>query len=647
MDFTVKAKLRLAFLGLGVLFIGFGLLANERMGLLNQRSAEMAVNWIPSMVQTAAINKEFNQYVIETAMHILTTEDNAMVAREKRMGDLEQDIARRRSLYEPLINSDEEARTYKDFSARYDDFISKQKAIRLVSRKNQTKQAFDMLKATEPEYKEISILLDRLVTINQSGAIDESNISAEIFIKTRYAVLGGIAGVVLIALWLAVTLERAVSHPIAVLSAEVERVAAGDLQVVVAGTGRRDEVGMIARSVASTVGSLQNLIGELRGLIGEARAGNLSVRARAGELKGEYRELLAGANELLEVLGQPLSEVAQVMQRVASGDLKGRMTGTYEGDLRALQVNVNRSLDGLAALLTELGTLAAGMASGDLRRTLEGNYNGEFAALKANFNQAGSKLRESLGTLGAGTVQVSAAVTQTTAAARQVAEATAGQMAALGEIAATVAQTAASVNELSVHAETGNGLARITADLALDGRQKLERLAREIEQIAERQGSIDRITAAITRIADKTQVLSINAGMEAVRVGEQGRGFGVVAHQIGRLAEEAAVAARDIGLLIDEAGQGIQRTVGGVDQACQTMNRIAEAATSAGAAATTIAAAIAEQASAVQSLAQRSDDIRRSSDNNAAAVEEISVTMEELARMAHQTRAEMARFVLA
>lgn len=647
MGLTIKAKLRLAFLGLGALFIGFGWLANDRMGLLNERSTEMVLNQIPSMVQTAAINKDFKQYVIETALHILTTDEEAMTAREKRMTELEQDIARLRGQYEPLINSDEEAKVYKDFSARYEDFMTRQKAIRVASRKNQNKQAFDMLKASEPDYKEISTLLDRLVTINQNGAMEESHASAEIFAETRYAVLGGIAGVTLIALWLAVALERAISRPISELSAVVARVAAGDLQVAVAGTGRRDEVGMIARSVASTVDSLRSLIGELRGLIGEARAGNLSVRAEAGELKGEYGELLAGANELLDVLGQPLSEVAQVMQRLASGDIKGRMTGAYEGDLRALQVNVNRSLDGLVALLTELGALAAGMAAGDLRRALEGNYQGEFAALKANFNQAGVKLRESLGALGAGTVQVSTAVTQTTAAARQVAEATAGQMTALGEIAATIAQTGASVSELSVHAETGNGLARTTADLALDGRAKLERLASEIESIAERQGGIDRITAAITRIADKTQVLSINAGIEAARVGEQGRGFGVVAHQIGRLAEETAVAARDIGLLIAEAGQGVQRTVGGVDQARQTMNRITEAATSAGAASTMIAAAIAEQASAVDSLARRSDDIRRSGDNNAAAVEEISVTMEELARMAHRTRAEMALFVLA
>ena len=370
------------------------------------------------------------------------------------------------------------------------------------------------------------------------------------------------------------------------------------------------------------------------------------LRKFGTELKGEYAELLTGTNELLDVLAQPLAEVAQVMQRLASGDLKGRMAGAYEGDLRALKNNVNRSLDALVSLLTELGTLAAGMAVGDLRRTLERDYQGEFASLKANFNQAGIKLRDALAALAADTTQVSAAVTQTTAAARQVASATANQIGTLGEISAAISQTAAAVDEISIQAGTGSTLSRSTAELAGGGRQVLARLSGEIEEIAQRQSSIDRITATITRIADKTHVLSINAGIEAARVGEHGQGFGVVAHEIGRLAEETAIAARDIEALIIEAARGVQRTVAGVGEARQTMERIAEEAGGAGAASGVIAAAISEQASTVRILSQRSDDLQEIGQSTAAAVEEISVTMEELARMAHRTRTEMSRFTL-
>ena len=646
MGFTIKTKLRLAFLGLALLFIGFGTASIVRMGMLNARSMEMEVNWIPSMVYTAALHIDFNHYMVEVARHVHTADPAGMSAAEQRIGAFEQDIGRQRALYEPLIDSEEERQTYKTFVPKFDAFMSQTRSILALSRKNQKPQAADLMNAGEAGFEEIGTLLNRLVKINREGASQEGKQSTEIFTTTRLRMTIGVVLVVLIALWLAVALERAVSRPIAALSEVVERLAAGDLQVKVDGVERRDEVGMIARSVASTAATLQRRVGELRGLIGEARAGNLSVRAEAAGLKGEYAELLTSANELLDVLAQPLAEVAQVMQRLATGDLKDRMTGAYEGDLRALKNNVNRSLDGLVSLLTELGTLAAGMAVGDLRRTLDRDYQGEFAVLKGNFNQAVIKLRDALAALVADTAQVSVAVTQTTAAAHQVADATARQMSTLGEISAAISQTAAAVNEVSSNAVTGSTLSRSTADLAADGRQMLIRLADEVEQIAVRQASIDRITATITRIADKTQVLSINAGIEAARVGDQGRGFGVVATEIGRLAEETALAARDIEALILEAGRGVQRTVGEVDEARRTMDRIAEEAGSAGAAANAIAAAISEQAGAVHLLSQRSDDLGESGQSTAAATEEISVTMEELARMAHRTRTEMSRFTL-
>ncbi|MEI6559506.1 MAG: methyl-accepting chemotaxis protein [Rhodospirillaceae bacterium] len=646
MRLTIKTKLRLAFFGLAVLFIGFGTAAIVRMSMLNARSTEMETNWIPSMVYTAALHIDFNQIMVELGRHILAADPAGMAARDQRIAEIEQDIARQRGHYEPLIDADDEAAAYKAFSRTFDEVMVQIRAVLALSRTNQKQQAGELMKAGEAGFNQVGTQLNRLVTINRDGAAEEGRASTEIFTTTRFRMTGGVVLVVALALWLAVALERAVSRPIAALSEVVGRLAEGDLQVTVEGLERRDEVGMIARSVAATAATLQRLVGELRGLIGEARAGNLSVRAEPGDLKGDYAELLLGTNELLDVLTRPLAEVAQVMQRLASGDLKDRMTGAYEGDLRALKNNVNRSLDGLVSLLTELGTLAAGMAVGDLRRTLKNDYQGEFASLTANFNLAVVKLRDALAALVADTAQVSAAVSQTTAAARQVAEATAGQMSTLGEISVAISQTAAAVNEVSSHAGTGSALSRSTAELAASGREMLARLAGEVEQIAVRQGSIDRITATITRIADKTQVLSINAGIEAARVGEQGRGFGVVAHEIGRLAEETALAARDIGALILEAGQGVQRTVTDVAESRRTMGRIAEEADSAGAASNVIAAAISEQASAVHLLSQRSDELRQGGESNAAAVEEISVTMEELARMAHRTRTEMSRFTL-
>ncbi|MEI7610486.1 MAG: MCP four helix bundle domain-containing protein, partial [Rhodospirillaceae bacterium] len=235
MRFTIKTKLRLAFLGLALLFIGFGTASIVRMSMLNARSAEMEVNWIPSMVYTAALHIDFNHYVIEVARHILTADPAGMTAAEQRMAAFEQDIGRQRALYEPLIDSDEEVRTYKSFVPKFEAFMSQTRTILALSRKNQKPQAAELLKAGEAGFEEIGTLLNRLVKVNREGASQEGQKSTEIFTTTRFRMTIGVVLVVLIALWLAVALERAVSQPVAALSEVVERLAAGDLQVKVEG----------------------------------------------------------------------------------------------------------------------------------------------------------------------------------------------------------------------------------------------------------------------------------------------------------------------------------------------------------------------------------------------------------------------------
>jgi methyl-accepting chemotaxis protein len=453
--------------------------------------------------------------------------------------------------------------------------------------------------------------------------------------------------VLLCAFGCVILLERTVSRSIEALADEIAVVGQGDFSVVISGQDRKDEIGRIARATAATVTAIQGTVGGLNRLIAGIRAGGLSERADARAFRGEFATLLTGINELIETLSQPLVEVADVMRKLASGTLEGRMTGLYEGDLRALKANVNRSLDTLAMLLGEVATTAQRMAAADLRQGIEGNYQGSFAEVRANVNQALAQLRELVGEAALGTEQSAVAATQTAAAARQVAQSSARQTTVLKDISGALHETASSVSSVAVHAANGGALAGTAADLAASGRSELSALVSEVERIAARHGRIEAITTTITRIADKTQVLSINAAIEAARAGADGRGFGVVAHQIGRLAEEAALAANDIGSLIAEASEGVKSSVVGVTGARAAMERIGGAIEQSGTAAQAIAAAIAQQSAAIQLVSQRIEELEREGQSNAGAAEEISATMEELSRIIHRTSAQVARFSLA
>jgi methyl-accepting chemotaxis protein len=646
-DMTIRLKLRLIFAGLAGIFLLFGLLSLHRLSTLNGTITEMESNFLPAIIASNAMNTALSDYRAAQSLHALAQDQGEMKRIEADMALHISELGKARTTLKALIFAPEGEALLSTYDKDYEEYEQKSKLLVETSRNNDNDKSVELLVKTEPLFEHISTTLDQLVELKRQQAFDQAKESQTIFVRSQtMTILAGLL-VLAFAAGCVVVLERTVARALQTLAQEVARVGEGDFAVTIQGRERGDEIGRIARAVGQTVAAIQGTVGGLNHLIAEARAGNLSERVDPQGFRGEFATLLTGANELVETLTRPLAEVAEVMQKLASGKLEGRITGLYEGELRALKANVNRSLDTLAALLGEVAATARRLAEADLRQGIEGSYQGSFAEVRANVNQALAQLRELATEASAGTQQSSVAAAQTAAAAAQVATSSARQIGVLNEITTAIQEVSGSVTAIASHAATGSTLAATASELAGRGRSELTALVAEVDRIASRHGRIDQITATITRIADKTQVLSINAGIEAARAGSEGRGFGVVAHQIGRLAEEAARAASDIGTIIAEASEGVKSSVTGVAQARTAMERIGSAVEQSGGAAQAIAAAIAQQSAAMQTISQRLDSLGEEGESNAGAAEEISATMEELSRIIHRTRAQVARFTLA
>ncbi len=646
-DLTIRLKVRMIFLCLAGVFVLFALLSLNRQSVLNFQLSEIERDSLPAILSSNTMNTELSDFRAKEELHALTHDLATMDIIEKSMVAHQNEIEKAQKILHELIVTPEGKSLYDDFVMNYTKYMIEHNKFIPISRKDELDNSRNQLVSMAPIFDKLSQILDKMVVLKRDQALVKISEAHELFANSQArTVIAGVL-ILLFAVGCVVVLEQTVSRSIQRLAEEITRVGQGDFSVAISGRERGDEVGQIARATAATVAAIQGTVGGLNHLIGDIRAGSLSERADPSAFRGEFATLLTGVNELIETMSRPLVEVADVMQKLASGKLEGRMTGLYEGDLRALKANVNRSLDTLAMLLGELAVTAQRMAVADLRQGIEGSYQGTFAEVRANVNQALAQLRELAGEAASGTEQSAVAATQTAAAARQVAESSVRQTGVLQEIAGAIHETAASVSSVAAHAVNGSTLAGTAAALAASGRTELSVLVSEVDRIAARHGRIEAITATITRIADKTQVLSINAAIEAARAGAEGRGFGVVAHQIGRLAEEAARAASDIGTIIAEASEGVKSSVVGVAGARAAMERIGSAVEQSGSAAQAIAAAIAQQSAAIQLVSQRVEELDREGQSNAGAAEEISATMEELSRIIHRTRAQVARFTLA
>lgn len=460
--------------------------------------------------------------------------------------------------------------------------------------------------------------------------------TASVANKMMYAL---ILGAVLIGAGLSLCIIRMITGPINYANIAISQMAAGNLNVEIIDEGRRDEAGLIITSTAAIANTLKAVSRDLNLQITAAKEGALSLRADASIHPGSFGQIVEGVNALFDTLTEPMTEIAAVMAKLASGDIRGRINGDYQGELRALKGNVNRSLEALVTLLDAIGAFAAALSKGDLTKSIDGAFQGEFAHIKQNLNAAAEQLRAVLLSVVDTTTNVSVSAGQTTAASTEVARHAGNQMLTLTEVSVAIEQTVSAIAEIAQAAERGSHLARNAVSAAESGQATLVNLTDSVHNVASKNKRITQISDLIENIADKTYVLALNAGLEALRAGEQGSGFGLIAHKITSLAEEVAEATRSIKQLISEATDSVQQGVEGSNEAQTSIKSIVELSQQNGMNVQAIAASIEEQSSMMKMLKDRVEDLKLVGNTTASAAEEISMTMKALEGMTQQLKA--------
>jgi methyl-accepting chemotaxis protein len=643
---TIKNKLRMAFLGMSIVFIIYGMVVGNMMENINTQTQDMGSNWMPSIIAVSEISENLNNYRITEAQQLLAANELQSLQAEKLLAQLVKKINKARAHYEPLISSEEERTVYNNFSHRLNDYMADSDKTLNLSRQNQKAEASESLRSNQLAFDILSFNLRKLIEINQAGGLSASDASKDVFSESKQVILVVAVVIFMLAIIFMIIFDKNIAEALTRLTRLIQRLATGNITINNEFDDRKDEIGQMAAAVSSVTHTLLSLTSDTLELIESVQSGILSARAETKNHPGEYGKILSGINQLLNVLTKPLTEVASVMQNLALGDLEGRIEGEYEGELRTLKANVNRSLDTLVNLLSDLGETTKQMANGDLTHFLTGNYQGEFSVLKANTNQTIVQITEILQSIISNTVDSASAITQTTESSKYVAKEASLQMFALQEIVRTIEKSRISVNEITDKATEGNKIACATASLANNGEQQLKNLLELISHVHDEFGKIEHITGQITRIADKTHLLSLNAGLEAMRAGEHGIGFGFVAQQIGKLAEEVSTSAKDVGNVINSSAQSVRLGVKATEESRLAMDEITKAAHASELTVQGISDAIIQQSGIMNSLFDKLNEIQTSSKATASSAEEISATMVTLAQTVRETADQAQRFIL-
>ncbi|MCX6156342.1 MAG: methyl-accepting chemotaxis protein [Candidatus Kapabacteria bacterium] len=410
------------------------------------------------------------------------------------------------------------------------------------------------------------------------------------------------------------TLDNVIG-PLNMAAEYVDRISKGDIPTKISASYKGD-FNEIKNNLNTCIDAINLLVNDTALLVDSAIEGKLDYRAETIRHNGEFRKIIDGFNQTLNAVIDPINEARNVLSIMATGDLTAQMQGYYQGDHKKLVDSINSlaySLSHLIAQVLESASTSA-MAAGEISQAAE---------------------------------SMAAASAEQSAQADDVATAVEEMSRTVTENAFSAGKTADVANKNRQIATEGGTVVSQTIDKMKDIAEVVKTSAANIQKLGESSKQIGEIISVINDIADQTNLLALNAAIEAARAGEQGRGFAVVADEVRKLAERTTNATKQISSMIKSIQSETYQSVEFMTKGNLEVNKGIKLADSAGAALkeivgssqdlldmiNQIAAASEQQSSTSEQISKNVVAISKVSSDSTKQIEEIAHAAEDLTEL--------------
>jgi methyl-accepting chemotaxis protein len=458
---------------------------------------------------------------------------------------------------------------------------------------------------------------------------------------TAYWALGLMTlGGTLFTLIIALFLTRSLTSPLGKTVQMIRRIGNGELDSRLK-MGRKDEIGILADTMDQLAETINSLISDMNDMSRQQEAGDLDVKIAADKYCGAFKVMANGVNDMV------FGHIAIKKKAMACVSEFGR--GNFEAPLEQFpgkKAFINETIEqvrrNLKALIsdTEMLTKAAVEGKLDVRADVE-KHQGDFRKIVHGINDTLNKVVENLrgankelqggiDILASSSTEILATVSQVAASASETATAVSETSTTAEEVKQTAhlsnqkakavqesAQKAASISEAGRKsvAETIEGMNRI--------HEQMESIAESVVRLSEQGQTIGEIIATVNDLAEQSNLLAVNAAIEATRAGESGKAFAVVAQEVKTLAEQSRQATTQVRTILMEVQKATSAAVMATEQGSKAVAAGVLQATVAGESIGALAGSVSEAAQAAMQIAASSQQQLVGMDQIALAISNI------------------------